>query len=156
MPSRLSRTCSRGADFYDMPELERLPNPLQERCQQGSQILGTPSSGRPRGVRRCSVSCVGLACGPCFSISRSHGRQVIQRRLSVADRCREYSQLCARRSGHFSHSRVRGRLLPKCLNDLAHQYRRSKGTMIIVDRICMAYSRLSRSDLHGRWRSERG
>ena len=72
---RISRSITKscGADFYDMPELERRPNPLQERCQQGSQILGTPSSGRPRGVRRCSVSCVGLACGPCFSISRSHG-----------------------------------------------------------------------------------
>jgi hypothetical protein len=71
--NRAGNAKSCGADFYHMPELERLPNPLQEqeRCQQGSQILGTPSSGRPLGVRR--VSCVGLACGPCFSISRSHG-----------------------------------------------------------------------------------
>jgi hypothetical protein len=43
--SRAGNAKSCGADFYDMPELERLPNPLQERCQQGSQILGTPSPG---------------------------------------------------------------------------------------------------------------
>lgn len=55
--------------------------------QQGSQILGTPSSGRALGVRRCSFcrsfcstsalsageSCVGVASLPGFSSSRSHG-----------------------------------------------------------------------------------
>ena len=127
MPSRLSRTCSRGADFYDMPELERLPNPLQERCQQGSQILGNtvirPSPGRSSLFRVLRWACLRALL---FNLTKPW-RQVIQRRLSVADRCREYSQLCARRSGHFSHSRVRGRLLPKCLNDLAHQYRRQQG-----------------------------
>ena len=43
------------------------------RCQQGSQIRGTPSSGRTLGIRRCSESCVGFASVPGFSFSRSHG-----------------------------------------------------------------------------------
>ena len=41
--------------------------------------------------------------------------QVIQRGLSVADRCRQHNKVC--------HSRVRARL-PVCLNEGAHQYRR--------------------------------
>jgi hypothetical protein len=48
--------------------------------------------------------------------------QVIQGRLSVADRCVKLSKIYAPRSGSCSHSHVRGRF-SGCLNDGVHQQR---------------------------------
>ena len=131
-----------------VPELERLPNPLQERCQQGSQILGTPSSGRPRGVRRCSVSCVGLACGPCFSISRSHGG----RSSNVG--CRwptgaGSTASCARDDPVVAVTLASKDGSPTAWTTWLTSIVVSKRTIIIDNRICMAYcASVSRSDLH--------
>jgi hypothetical protein len=120
----------------------------RERRQQGSQILGTPSSGRPRGVRRCSMSCVGLASGPGFSISRSHGG----RSSNVG--CRwptgaGSTTSCARDDPVVAITLASKDGSPIAWATWLNIIVASKGTIIIDDRICMAYcASVSRSDLH--------
>ena len=78
------------------------------RCQQGSQIRGTPSSGGALGVRRCPLcrslcsttalpacgSCVGLA-GP---VTLSRGADIVSHRGSIPLGTKGYQMLTEYRS----------------------------------------------------------
>ena len=92
-PRGKSKSC--GADFYDMPELER-PESLARTISAGfansRNAVIRPSPGRSSLFRVLRWACLRALL---FNLTKPW-RQVIQRRLSVADRCRECSQLCAR------------------------------------------------------------